>query len=158
METVKNFAENVQSILSVGCYSTTRTYKDKSIKHKGILTISTISNNDGVIVGIKKYHVGQDKHEETLNYHLLDTGVTSTHSSNNTYASHTSKITKATSKMFTLVGHGFSHEMNEAVKFKKIVKKNEKTGDITSKIYIQDKDNKYKFYSKIISKLINDKP
>ena len=57
--------------------------------------------------------------------------------------------------MYKLEGRGFSHKMNEAVKFNKILKKNQKTGDITSKIYIQDKDNnKYRFHSKIILKLI----
>ena len=153
---VKNFAKNVQSIYGVGNYSNTRTYKDENIKYKGIVNISTITNNDGLVVGMKAYHVGQDKHEETRYYHFLNTGgVTSIHTSNNTYASHTSKITKATSAMYKLEGRGFSHKMNEAVKFNKILKKNQKTGDITSKIYIQDKDNnKYRFHSKIILKLI----
>lgn len=154
---VNFFAETVKSILTVGCYSSIRTYKDKSIKQKkGISTISTIKNNDGVIVGINIHHVAQDKVDETLNYHFQNTGVTSTHTSKNTYSSHTSNLTKATSKRFTLVGHGFCKEMNEAVNFKKIVKKNEKTGVITSKIYIKDKDNIYRFYSKIILILIND--
>ena len=150
---MKKFAEKLQKILNIRNYSTTTPIN--GIDYKGIVTISAITNNDGVIVGIKIYHVGTNKHEETLCYHFMDTGgVTSIHASNSTYASHTSEVTKATSKMCILEGRGFSDDMNELVNFKKILKKNEKTGDITSKLYFKDKDNNYKMHSKTIAKLI----
>ena len=150
---MKTLADKVRNIISVGNYSTTKTTKN-GIQYNGISTIENVTNNNNEIVGLQSFHVGQDKHEEKLVYYFLDTGdVTSTHTSNSTHASHTSKITKATNNMFVAKGYGYSYKMNAAVKFKIIVKKNENnTGDMTSKIYIKDKDNNYKLQMKTIFK------
>jgi hypothetical protein len=130
------------------------TYLTKTTKEKdgntcirnGISIFSYIVDNNNETVGIKIRHSGEENnHEDILYYHLQGKRVFSSHSSS-INAAHNSTITRITSDSVIEKGFGFSHSNSEQVEFKKIIKKNKETGDITTKIYIKDEKSIYRLY------------
>jgi hypothetical protein len=125
----------------------TKTTKEKDgvvYIRNGISVVSYIVDNNNEMVGVKIKHSGEEKnYEDTIYYHFQGKDVFSSHSSS-INASHNSTITKITSNTIIEKGFGFSHSNSQQIKFKKIIKKNKETGDITTKIYIKDKNGIYR--------------
>jgi hypothetical protein len=144
---MKIMEQRLLKIFDEGTYRTIRTKANDDSKKYGILTIKHIKDNSNKSVGVKITCSGQDNHEDTFTYHFTDNGITSSHTSALINASHNSIVTKVTSNTITKKGTGFSHSNNSQVEFKKIIKKDTKTGNITNKLYLKDENETYKLYS-----------
>jgi hypothetical protein len=152
---VKININNVNDIFVEGTYITTITKAKDGSTHKGISTVKYIHDDDNKNVGIKIKHSGdENNHEDTVYYHFTSEGVISSHASD-INASHNSTVTKITSNTVTETGVGFSHSNNSQIKFKKIIKKDTKTGDITTKIYLKDKNGTFNLYRTHVDVLIS---